>query len=58
MHTKMWDDMMFTPIISKSQQTGRKLLVGRGKMTVGYIKICCDRPIIPYKIRNAGLKHP
>jgi len=23
MHTKMWDDMMFTPIISKSQQTGK-----------------------------------
>jgi hypothetical protein len=39
MHTEMWDDMMFTPIISKSQQAGRKLLVGRGKMTVGYTKI-------------------
>jgi hypothetical protein len=58
MHTEMWDDMMFTPIISKSQQTGRNLLVGRGKMTVGYTKIGCYRSIIPYKIRKAGLKHP
>jgi len=34
MHKEMCNDMMLTPSISKSQQTGRKLLVGRGKMTV------------------------
>jgi hypothetical protein len=35
----MWDDRMLTPSISKSQQNGEKLLVGRGKMTVEYTKI-------------------
>jgi len=58
MHTEMWDDLMLTPSISKSQQTAKKLLVGRGKMTVGYTKIWCHSPIIPFKTRKAGLKHP
>jgi hypothetical protein len=39
MHREMWDDMMLTPSISKSPKNGKKLLVGRGKMTVGYTKI-------------------
>jgi len=58
MHTEMWDDTMLTPSISKSQQTGRKLLVYRGKMTIRYTEIWCHSPIIPFKIRKASLKHP